>query len=231
MKLLFIMNNKILELIDTLDNFKVSEYIDAINVDYNNLNNHKELLSKLETTINLLQKLTQEMLIKKQNISNSIDKDFETLKILHLIEPKTILFDYDNVKYDKIYIDECSFIDAIRVSSFDDVKQNGHIYYVEPNDHFAFYLNGRLYHGNIGEVGCDTKLKTCMNNECQYNTVKRSTCKFYHDPLIVEGSRDIRNYYSSYSTYKKTNMSPEYMKSRADKVVHDILVLHLRFDS
>ncbi len=110
------------------------------------------------------------------------------------------------VNYSHVKFTEALALPAIRVASFDFVKQNGELYYVECTDHFAFRLSGKLFHGNIGNIYTDekapTKIKNCkFANQC----IKRDKCDYYHDPLRFAGSTDRRNFIASSWLYSPPN--------------------------
>lgn len=87
-------------------------------------------------------------------------------------------------------------IKAVIVDTIHSVYPNGQLYYVKSINHFAFYLAGKLWHGNIGNIFVhDTpkKVKTCrFGTYC----IERNNCSYYHDPLFNHGGsgKDIRNY-------------------------------------
>jgi hypothetical protein len=101
-------------------------------------------------------------------------------------------------KLTKINLTDSLSLKAICVGSFDQVKQDGNLYYIESADHFAFNLAGNLIHGNIGTIYTDEKnpekIKDCkFGAEC----IKRAKCDYYHDPKLYPGSRDHRNFIAS----------------------------------
>lgn len=226
------MNNELLNLINSIDTLPIHQSITFKDCDFEQLKNKNELLSKLETSKTLLSELTRKVNLICQDLQKSLQEDYESLKVLHNLDHRTVVINHDNVRYSKVDIDKIHYIDAIIVDSFDDVEQDGHIYYVEPNKHFAFVLNGKLYHGNIGKVVNDksegSKLKTCINPQCKNDETKRNECSFYHNPLLIPDSTDIRNFYKSYHTLTSIGTTPELISARSDKVVHDILTLHMR---
>lgn len=101
---------------------------------------------------------------------------------------------------------EALALKAIPVSTFADVRQDGELYYVTTAEHFAFYLAGQLFHGNIGVIYTDekspVKIKDCkFANEC----IKKGRCDYYHDPLIFSGYTDKRNFIASSWLYSPPN--------------------------
>jgi hypothetical protein len=84
---------------------------------------------------------------------------------------------------------------AKRVTSFDKVKQDGDIYYITKNKHFAIKIAGVLYHGNIGKIFSSDKNPEKIK-DCRFGItcVKYDSCMYYHDPLQYPVSSDIRNF-------------------------------------
>jgi len=101
--------------------------------------------------------------------------------------------------------DEIS-LPAVVVHSFDEVLQNGELYYVTSADHFAFKLAGKLFHGNIGEIFTDEKQPEKIK-DCRFgiNCVKKNNCDYYHDPIKYPGSKDHRNFIASSWLYTPQN--------------------------
>lgn len=108
----------------------------------------------------------------------------------------------DNGKYSKIKITENISLNAVIVNSFDAVKQDGELYYVEPNDHFAIKIMGHLYHGNIGVIYTEEKYPEKIK-DCKFSSscMKHEKCDYYHDPRKFPGSADHRNYIASSYLY------------------------------
>ncbi len=106
----------------------------------------------------------------------------------------------------RIKFTESLFLNAIQVPSFDNVKQDGELYYVESKNHFAFRIAGHLLHGNIGVIYTDEKspenIKDCKFAE---SCMKRDNCDYYHDPLKFSDSNDVRNYTASSFLYAPPN--------------------------
>lgn len=105
-------------------------------------------------------------------------------------------------EYSKIKFTEALSLQAIRVPTFDYVKQNGELYYVESSNHFAIKIGGKLLHGNIGAVYTDEKnpgkIKDCKFADL---CMKRDKCDYYHDPVKFPGSHDCRNFIASSFLY------------------------------
>ncbi len=89
-------------------------------------------------------------------------------------------------------------LNAINVALFSDVKQDGNLYYVTSADHFAFKVNGFMFHGNIGMIYTDEKNPGKIK-DCRFASMcsKQDKCEYYHDPLSFPGSRDHRNFIAS----------------------------------
>ncbi len=103
-----------------------------------------------------------------------------------------------DIKYSRIKFTEALYLDAIRVPTFNYVKQDGELYYVSTADHFAVKIAGKLLHGNIGMIYTDEKIPEKIK-DCKFaeSCVKRDNCDYYHDPLKFGGSKDHRNFIAS----------------------------------
>lgn len=136
-------------------------------------------------------------------------------------------------------------ISAAIVNSFAEVKRPGILYWLPHVKHFAIIIAGQLFHGNIGYVqdrpidknGASAKWKTCKYGKfCD----RRAECGYYHDPLIVAGSSDCRDYlaehsyrHDGYSCGKfgaKQHLDADYLaitaentSQRMDHLMHDLL--------
>lgn len=105
------------------------------------------------------------------------------------------------VKKSPVVIAPGIMLDATHVDTFDNVKSDGELYYVVPNEHFAIRINGILFHGNVGTIYNDgpTLVRTA---ECKYlKGCTRPSCEFYHDPIEFPNSSDVRNYHNSAFSY------------------------------
>ena len=75
------------------------------------------------------------------------------------------------------------------VPSFDDVAQDGNLYWVAAADCFAFRIAGMLMHGNIGTIYASArdghKVIPChYGQRCN----RRATCQYWHNPLTCGGN-------------------------------------------
>lgn len=97
-----------------------------------------------------------------------------------------------------IKITQTLSLDAIEVGSFDEVKQDGNLYYIPAYNHFAIRIAGRLLHGNIGNIytneNSPKKIKDC---NFALSCMKQTKCDYYHDPALFANSTDIRDYFAS----------------------------------
>jgi hypothetical protein len=111
-----------------------------------------------------------------------------------------------NISCTRIKFTEALSLPAIKVPSFEYVKSDGELYYVESADHFAFKLAGKLLHGNIGNIYTDEKNPEKIKN-CKFaaSCMKRDHCDYYHDPLTFAGSKDYRNFIASSFVYSPPN--------------------------
>lgn len=109
-------------------------------------------------------------------------------------------------KYTKIKFTEALSVPAISVPTFDYVKQDGELYYVESADHFAFKICGHMLHGNIGMIYTDEKSPEKIK-DCKFadSCMKRDKCDYYHDPVKFAGSKDHRNFIASAWLYAPPN--------------------------
>lgn len=109
-------------------------------------------------------------------------------------------------KYTKIKFTEALSLPAISVPTFEYVKQDGELYYVESADHFAFKICGHMLHGNIGMIYTDEKSPEKIK-DCKFadSCMKRDKCDYYHDPVKFAGSKDHRNFIASAWLYAPPN--------------------------
>ena len=165
-----------------------------------------------------------------------------------------------NAKVDKPIVTRVKFTEAlslpaIKVPTFDYVKQDGELYYVDCADHFAIMIGGKLLHGNIGTIYTDErspeKIKDC---KFALNCMKRDKCDYYHNPVKFHGSHDHRNYIASSWLYAPANsqynrprsrrfgsrehldtdivgLQPEEILRFHDQAMHDLLCVLLLDDS
>jgi hypothetical protein len=121
--------------------------------------------------------------------------------------PKTYAVPAVNgMTYTRIKITNALGVMAIQVSTFDSVKQDGNLYYVEPADHFAIRIYDQLLHGNIGTIYTDAKNPEKIK-DCKYASgcMKRDRCDYYHDPSTFANSNDRRNFIASSWLYTPPN--------------------------
>ena len=110
------------------------------------------------------------------------------------------------ITYSRIKFTEALSLRAIRVPTFDWVKQDGELYYVESSDHFAFKLCGKILHGNIGVIYTEEKNPEKIK-DCKFasSCMKLDNCDYYHDPVKFPGSKDHRNFIASSWLYAPPN--------------------------
>jgi hypothetical protein len=113
---------------------------------------------------------------------------------------------YEPKKQIEVHLTNALFLVANRVVTFDQVKQDGELYYVESNNHFAIKISGMLFHGNVGIIYTEeknpTKIKKCKFAE---QCIKGNKCDYYHDPLKFASSTDRRNFIASSFLYAPPN--------------------------
>ncbi len=167
--------------------------------------------------------------------NNSRTQEIITMrKYVNVVAPKItrlggIPTDPEPSQQTNINITDSLAIPANVVQTFTEVASDGKLYYVEPSEHFAFRLNGQLFHGNIGIIYNDEKnpgkIKCCrFGADCN----RRDKCSYYHDPLIFPGSTDKRNYIASSWTYVPPTSEKRYRGRRfgsADRLDTDIVLL------
>ncbi|SIP86035.1 Zinc finger, CCCH-type, partial [Pacmanvirus A23] len=121
----------------------------------------------------------------------------------------------DKPTYSRVKFTEALSLPAIKVPTFDYVKQDGELYYVECAEHFAIMISGKLLHGNIGTIYTDErnpeKIKDC---KFATNCMKQDKCDYYHSPTKFHGSRDHRNYIASSWLYTPANSQYNRPRSR-----------------
>lgn len=102
-------------------------------------------------------------------------------------------------------------IGCISVSTFDSVKADGRLYYVDTADHFAIKIGNKLFHGNIGTVYTDEKSPEKIK-DCKFASTctKIGCCDYYHNPMIFAGSRDRRNFIASSFLYTSPGNNYKY---------------------
>jgi hypothetical protein len=115
-----------------------------------------------------------------------------------------------------VQITENVSLPAICVNSFSEVKDDGHLYYVDSANHFAMYILKHLFHGNIGTIYTNekmpSKIKNCQFHYKEYNKEK-TRCNYYHDPQQVAGSNDVRNFVANSWLYNRAQTN-EYTRQR-----------------
>lgn len=150
---------------------------------------------------------------KSDNKSDLIKNDNKTDNKNDLIKTESIKsesIESDSIKtvpqYSSIKFTEALSLPAIRVPTFEYVKQDGELYYVESSDHFAFILAGKLLHGNIGVIYTEEKNPEKIK-DCKFaaSCMKQDKCDYYHDPVKFKGSHDHRNFIASSWLYAPPN--------------------------
>jgi hypothetical protein len=131
---------------------------------------------------------------------------------------------------DRIYITQHLYLDAKKVKTFTQVQTMGELYYVESCKHFAIKIFDILLHGNIGKIynkfDSSKKIKPCRFGKL---CPKLATCGFYHDPTIMSGSTDIRNFIADNFMYTPpfNNNKPRLRKfGSVDNLDTDIILLN-----
>jgi hypothetical protein len=116
-------------------------------------------------------------------------------------------------------------IPAISVLNFDNVQNDGNMYYIPRANHFAQYINNKLYHGNVGIIYNNEKfpikIKNCQYHSFDYNP-KLGKCNYYHDPILYPESNDVRNYVSNSWKFMKSNDNKSEIKNNKDNTFGSI---------
>lgn len=104
----------------------------------------------------------------------------------------------------KVNFTAALYLTALKVPTFDYVKPNGELYYVDTANHFAIVIAGHMFHGNIGTIYTDEKNPEKIK-DCKFADlcVKRNNCDYYHDPIKFSGSKDYRNFIASSWLYSQ----------------------------
>lgn len=78
---------------------------------------------------------------------------------------------------------------ARNVTTFNDVQQDGNLYWVADADCFALRIAGLLLHGDIGTIYA-TARDGHKAIPCQYgaNCNRRATCQYWHNPVSCGGN-------------------------------------------
>ncbi len=166
---------------------------------------HERELSEVNDLLNEINRDDKWVLIKKKSTPYSrVGASYASACAKPVVIPKPI--GVSAATYSKVKITEALSISAINVPTFDYVKQDGELYYVNSADHFAFKIAGQMFHGNIGTIYSDEKNPEKIK-ECKFGStcIKRDKCDYYHDPTQFSGSKDRRNFIASSWLYAPPN--------------------------
>lgn len=130
----------------------------------------------------------------------------DTIRKIKIMPPVSTQTPATMTSYSRVKFTEALSLPAIKVPTFDYVKSDGELYYVESADHFAFKLAGKLLHGNIGMIYTEEKNPEKIK-DCKFATscMKHDRCDYYHDPYKFPGSKDHRNFIASSFLYSPPN--------------------------
>jgi hypothetical protein len=120
-------------------------------------------------------------------------------------------------------------LEARLAQSFAEVQRDGNLYFIQPNNHFAIYICGTLFHGNIGQVFTKDRNPERIK-ECRYGTscVRGQVCNYYHNPMENNSSADVRNYIASAWIYSPPSCefrSPDIVRRFGSKDTLDIDII------
>jgi len=149
-----------------------------------------------------------------------------------------------HVQQTKVNITKTLTLTALSVPNFSDIHKQGELYYISNADHFAIILEDQLIHGNIGTIYYNHSTIPERIKDCKFiPECKNSNCTYYHNPIKFPGSKERRNYLSSWIfnekyKYKKfgdldsldvdiLNISNEEIDKFKDQVMHYLLCLFL----
>ena len=92
------------------------------------------------------------------------------------------------------------------VDSPNSVLADGCVYYLRTAGHFAVRVGPLFLHGNVGIIYDNAREPTKVKS-CQYGTkcLNIGACKYYHDPLLFPGARDVRNFTNTSFIYNGSN--------------------------
>jgi hypothetical protein len=209
---------------------------DVKNISANNIRSCLSISCELKDISEQLKQLSDRALVFSKKISEKIQSEVSAIN--------NIVDNIDNESADSIIpITDTVAINATTVKGFNDVLKDSRIYYVENANHFAFYLNDNLYHGNIGKIYTNEKNPKKIK-PCKFlSTCNSSKCDYYHDPMLMIGSCDVRNFVSTSWAYERgrkigslSNLDVELKaieREDAERYVaqttHDLLVSTLLF--
>src|SRR3989344_5991810 len=226
----------------------VTRVSSSCNIDNTRISMNKDKTNILIPRSNVLINQKADHTNMKIDINNNWNNVMGRNKYRQISSISSILpFDYNTKNTSQINIIGSLTIDAIKVPNFNLVLNDGNLYYIESANHFAFRICGLLFHGNIGFIytnGSDPeKIKNCrFGKGCM-----KSQCNYYHNPIIYDNSKDIRNFIANswlyapatalYKYKKKSrhfgsrntlesdlyNMNDEEVERFIDQSVHDLL--------
>ena len=226
----------------------VTRVSSSCNIDNTRISMNKDKTNILIPRSNVLINQKADHTNMKMDINNNWNNVMGRNKYRQISSISSILpFDYNTKNTSQINIIGSLTIDAIKVPNFNLVLNDGNLYYIESANHFAFRICGLLFHGNIGFIytnGSDPeKIKNCrFGKGCM-----KSQCNYYHNPIIYDNSKDIRNFIANswlyapatalYKYKKKSrhfgsrntlesdlyNMNDEEVERFIDQSVHDLL--------
>lgn len=188
------MEDNLLELLKIYNILRASDSLTKHNATTINIKAFKER----ETVIESLRK-AKHLIADTANMINNMMEVYEEARDMELAAVATLTPANRNqaiIKHEQnIKITNSLSVRAKKVNNFDNVKQDGSLYYIPKYNHFAIKISGILCHGNIGAIFYmeknPTKIKDCkFGIEC----TKYDQCSYYHDPLTCPKSTDIRNY-------------------------------------
>jgi hypothetical protein len=96
-------------------------------------------------------------------------------------------------------------LQCVVVNSLSDVRANGMLYYVPPQNRFALHLAGIVMYGNIGNVYVSEPYPQKIHDCNMYPRCAQS-CKYYHNPMSCAGSTDVRNFISASWMYSRDSV-------------------------
>jgi len=164
-----------------------------------------EIESKILTVLNKARHIHTQNIQSVTNLLRKRDIAINESSLKPVIKKSSVI-NQDGI-YTKVKFTEAISLPAISVMTFDKVQQDGELYYIEPNNHFAFKLGGIMFHGNIGIIYSEEKNPEKVK-DCKFatNCVKHEKCNYYHDPLKFPTSKDYRNFVANSFIYTPIDM-------------------------
>ncbi|AMN83481.1 hypothetical protein D5b_00049 [Faustovirus] len=174
---------------------------DVKNISANNIRSCLAISVELKDIADQLKQLSDRALVFSKKITEKIQSEVDTINNVVNIATNDTNSEESNDSI--VNITDTLALNTTIVKGFNDVLKDSRIYYVEKANHFAFYLNDNLYHGNIGKIYTNEKNPKKIK-PCKFlSTCNSAKCDYYHDPMLMIGSNDVRNFVSTSWAYER----------------------------